>query len=217
MTIKREPFIEGEFYHICNKSIANYGILRTQTNAMRFIYLLDYYNNQQVPQRFSYHIRDNNKYDFTTLLRHHPNGYVKILNYNIMPDHYHLVVKLLVDGGISKYIGIVENSYSRYFNTKYKRKGPLWQSRLRSVRITSNELLLHILRYCDLNATTANLVKNPEDWPYSSYREYITDPRILKEYAKEVSIQDHHAYKRFVEGNKDYQKTLKKIKKLLLD
>ena len=144
-------------------------------------------------------------------------AFVKFLSYNIMPDHYHLVTKIVNDDYLSKYLGIVENSYCRYFNIKFRRNGPLFQSRFKAVRIRTNEQLLHVTRYVHLNPTTAGLVDKPEDWPDSSYPDIITDEKYLRKYLTEISIKTPTTYKKFVENNLDYQKKLKQIKKLLLE
>jgi len=49
----------------------------------------------------------------------------------------------------------------------------LWESKFKSVHVESNEQLLHLTRYIHLNPTTAGIVKEPEEWPYSSYMEYL--------------------------------------------
>lgn len=115
------------------------------------------------------------------------------------------------------YISKVENSFSRFFNLKFKRKGPLWQSRFRAIKIKTNEQLLHVHRYTHLNPTTSELVDRAEDWILSSYRDFIENPIFLKREIKEISISDPDSYKKFVEDQKDYQRNLKKIKNLLLE
>lgn len=134
-----------------------------------------------------------------------------------MPDHYHLLVKVLKDRCVSKYINDLEISFSKFFNLKFNRKGPLWQSRFRAVRIETDEQLLHTTRYIHINPSTSDLVNDPEDWEFSSYRDYINNERILKEIMTEITIKDPKTYKKFVEDRIDYQKKLKKIKKLLLE
>lgn len=111
----------------------------------------------------------------------------------------------------------VENSFSRFFNIKFERKGPLWQSRFKHVRILSNKLLLHISRYIHLNPTSSGLVKNPEDWLFSSYKNFVTEPILLKKELTEISINNLQRYKQFVESNKEYQRKLKEIRKYKID
>ncbi|MCM8826817.1 MAG: hypothetical protein NC904_04785 [Candidatus Omnitrophica bacterium] len=67
----------------------------------------------------------------------------------------------------------VSNSYARYFNIKYGRRGPLWEGTFKNVLVNNDEQLLHLTRYIHLNPTTAFLVERPEDWSFSSYREYL--------------------------------------------
>jgi len=207
---------KGEIYHICNKSIANYNILDRKTNINRFIYTLDFYNTINLSRKLSEALREN-KYSFNNLLLPRIGSLVKFLAFAIMPDHYHVLIKAFHDRVVSKYISNVENSYSRYFNLRNKRKGPLWQSRFRLVRVTTNEQLLHVSRYIHLNPTTARLVYKPEDWQYSSYREYINNSKILKDIITEITIKDPKKYKKFCENQIDYQIKLKEIKRLLLE
>lgn len=207
---------EGLIFHVFNKSISNYRIFKNDINAERFIKLLDYYNNLEKKLSYSVYIRKVNDC-FPTLLIPKNNSLLKFIAYCIMPDHYHLLIKALVDNKISKYISDVENSYTRYFNIKFNRKGPLWQSRFKSVKIRNNEQLIHVSRYIHLNPTTSNFVLNPEDWPYSSYKEYVCNKEVLRKIVKEISISDPKIYKKFVDDQKDYQRKLKEIKKLIIE
>jgi putative transposase len=208
-------YAEGDFYHVFNKSIANFGIFKDQTNSQRFIELLDYYNNTKVKERFSYAIKFK-RYSYKNIFFQQENPSIKLISYCVMPDHYHLLIKIISENHLSKLISTIENSFTRYFNLKFKRKGPLWQSRFKSVYIESNEHLLHVSRYIHLNPTTSYLKNRPEDWPFSSYRKFIEDKRFLSQ-MKEISIDDNLQYKQFVENNLDYQRNLKHIRKMLLE
>lgn len=216
MKMEQRIFPQGELFHICNKSIAGYGIFKDPDNIQRFIDTIDYYNNISPQASFSKLLRSG-RYNSNNLLYPKASSQVKILCYCIMPDHYHLLLKVLTASSISKYISDIENSYTRFFNIRWVRKGPLWQSRFRAVRIESEEQLLHTTRYIHLNPTTANLVRRPEDWLWSSYKEYISNDKILKEIVTEISIKNPARYKKFVENRIDYQKKLKLIKKLMLE
>lgn len=205
----------GEIYHIFNKSIANFKIF-SESTTQRFLNILDYYNDIEPKRSFSHHIIINNSYELDNLLLPKRSGIVKFICYCIMPDHYHLLVKVLNKDLIYQYINNYGNAYTRYFNTKLGRKGPLWQSGYNSVKVESNEQLLHVSRYIHLNPTTTGLVDKPEDWPYSSYKDYIGNSKFL-DIMKEVSIKSPLTYKKFCEDNIDYQRKLKQIKKLLLE
>src|SRR3989344_2285721 len=203
----RNKFYDDCFYHIFNKSISNFGIFSKSKNSLKFIDTLDYYNNLKIKFSLSVYLRKNSLN--TNLLIPKDNSIAKIVSYCIMPDHYHLLVKIIHADKFSKFLNNVENSFSRYFNIKTNRKGPLWQSRFKSVIIESNEHLLHVSRYIHLNPATNYLVDNPEDWILSSYKDFISNEKYLKEYVKEISINSCFDYKKFVENNKDYQRRLK--------
>lgn len=214
---RKENFKQGEFFHVFNKSIANFGIFNSIDNRQQFINRLFYYNNSLVDKSYSDFLKKNKNFNCENLLILTENAYVKFLAYCIMPDHYHILVKILKNNVFSKFLSDVENSYTRYFNTKLKRKGPLWQSSFKAVRIKNNEQLLHVSRYIHLNPTTSGLVKNPDDWYFSSYREYIYNSKTLKEIIKEISINNPKDYKEFIENRKDYQQKLKIIKKQIIE
>lgn len=210
---RKESIIAGTIYHVCNKSIANYGIFQLDQNKLRFLSILEYYNNLDNTSKYSDFLKTN-PLQYSNLLIKPPHRNVSFIAYCIMVDHYHLLLKTANDR-LSNYLGQVENSYSHYFNIKYNRKGPLWQSRFRLVQIRTNEQLLHTCRYVHINPTTSKLVTKPENWKYSSYNDYINGEALKT--IKEISIENPKHYKSFCEDRIDYQQTLKNIKSLLLE
>ncbi|MFQ6057361.1 MAG: transposase [Anaerolineae bacterium] len=64
-------------------------------------------------------------------------------------------------------------SYTKAINKRYQRVGALFQGPFQAVHVDRNEYLLHLSRYIHLNPVTAELVERPEDWEFSSYREYV--------------------------------------------
>lgn len=213
---RKDKFIEGEIYHVFNKSISDYGIFKNIDNGQRFLNVFEYYNNHLVTKSYSQFVV-RKKFEYKNIIYPVENSLSKILSYCIMPDHYHFLLKILKDNSFSKFISDVENSFTRYFNIKFGRKGPLWQNSFKAVEIRSNEQFLHVSRYIHLNPTTGRLVDKPEDWILSSYKDFITDKELLKNFIKEISINDMGDYKEFVENNIEYQRDLKHIKKLTLD
>jgi len=135
-----------------------------------------------------------------------------------MPTHIHLVLEQLENNSISRYMNLILKSYTKYFNLKHKRKGPLWESRFKSVLVESDEQLLHLTRYVHLNPVSSYLVNKPELWQYSSYLEYIESfsAKNITEFYDYIELKGEK-YKKFTEDNIDYQRTLNKIKNLLID
>ena len=214
--MREKQFVSGEYFHVFNKSIAGYGIFKDPSNAERYIHTLDFYNSSIVSESFSKAIR-RKVYLPQNLVYLKENPLIKFISYCIMPDHYHLIIRMIKNHSLSKYINDVENSFTHFFNLKFERKGPLWQTNFKAVRIISNEQLLHGTRYVHLNPTSSGLVDKPENWEFSSYRDFITDEKILKTFVKDISIKSIGNYKKFVEDQKDYQRKLKLIRKLMFD
>jgi putative transposase len=120
--------------------------------------------------------------------------------------------------GITIFMSRTCNSYAKYFNTKYKRNGPLFQGNFKAVRITSNEQLIHVSRYIHLNPLVDYLTKNLKDYPFSSFPEYlglekgISSPKIVLD-----QFKTGKDYQDFVQDQKDYAQRLKEIKRFALE
>ncbi|MCM8804711.1 MAG: transposase [Candidatus Omnitrophica bacterium] len=213
MGIRKYPLVNEQIYHIYAKSIAEYKIFKSNTDFLRMEELLNYYKFEQSIKFYVYqNLQDKKKLVLSEGLL------VEIVAYCIMPTHIHLILYQKHDFGISNFMEKILKSYALYFNNKYKRKGPLWAGRFLNVLIKTDEQLLHLTRYIHLNPVTAYLVERPEDWDFSSYREYIGNKKnncICKwNDFLEINVED---YKKFVEERKDYQRELAKIKNLILE
>ena len=111
---------------------------------------------------------------------------VQILCFCFMPNHIHLLVKQLKDGGISSFMQKVGTGYAVYFNKKYSRKGHLFNN-FKAVHIESDEQLKNVVTYIHTNPIALvepgfkeKGVENPpkvkeflENYKWSSYRDYI--------------------------------------------
>ena len=215
--------VNNKVYHVFSCSIANYTVFNNPSDYQRMLELFQFYQIKNRPLSFSAYLKLNLVKNIgfqATLdsLSKDDDNLVQIIAYCLMPTHIHLILKQLQDGGISTFMGNVLNSYSRYFNLNHHRKGPLWESKFQNVPVENDELLLHLLRYLHLNPVTAFLVDRPEDWPYSSYLEFIGLPQAVKlcQVADLVSITPEK-YQKFVNERANYQRKLARIKKLILE
>jgi REP element-mobilizing transposase RayT len=89
-----------------------------------------------------------------------------------MPNHYHFLLEISSED-FSIAMQKFSISYVKSINKRYNRTGSLFEGAFQARRIDRNEYLLHLSRYIHLNPVLAGLVRHPEDWVYSSYREYI--------------------------------------------
>jgi len=219
--IRKESLENNEFYHIFTRSISKYIVFNDQSEYERMIGLIslhrfidfNYSYSQftelgiQTQQRIIRDLKNTNK-----LL-------VEIVAFCIMPTHIHLLLKQISNDGITKYMGRILNSYSKYFNTKHQRSGPLWASNFKNLLVSDDEQLLHLTRYIHLNPASAGLVKKLYSWQYSSYKEYINTPNDKNNVCnyEDIIDLDPKQYARFVQDRKDYQRELSLIKSLLID
>lgn len=146
---------------------------------------------------------------------------VDVVAFCLMPNHFHLLVKQNNDGGISKYMRQSINSYAKFFNTKYKRAGSLFQDMFKAVRIESEAQLVHVTRYIHLNPLVSYLVRQDNFllYPWSSLK-YYTD-KSESDFVVTNSIlalfKNGKGYLQFVLDQADYGKRLEEVKHLLLE
>ncbi len=210
----------GEIYHIYTKSIAKYKIFNNDSEFLRMMNVIRYYQKANPVIKFSDFIKS------AEVKQNYPNidisipeeeKLIEIIAYCFMPTHIHLILKQLKKNGVSIFMGKALNSYTRYFNIKHKRKGPLWEGKFKNILIENDEQLLHLTRYIHLNPATAYLVDKPEEWLWSSHKEYLS--RATHKICKYSAILDiePNSYRKFAEDRISYQRELAKIKDLLIE
>ena len=91
------------------------------------------------------------------------------LAYCLMGNHYHIVVQTR-RGNLSRLMRHVNGVYAQAFNRRHGLVGHLFQGRFTSVHVDREAYLLEVCRYTELNPARAQLVDDPADWRWSSYR-----------------------------------------------
>lgn len=92
--------------------------------------------------------------------------------YCIMSNHIHLIIKE-EDESLSDIMKRINVSYASYLNKKYHRVGHVFQDRFKSEPIEDDRYLLTAIRYVHNNPVKAKLVESPENFAWSSYKDYI--------------------------------------------
>jgi putative transposase len=86
----------------------------------------------------------------------------------LMPNHFHLLLHQGEDKtAVSKVMQSLATTYSMYLNSKYQRRGSIFESVFKASPILNEAYLQHITRYIHLNP------KNYQVWPHSSYSDYL--------------------------------------------
>lgn len=143
---------------------------------------------------------------------------VEVVAYCLMPNHFHFLIKQKPGGSVERAMSNVLNAFTRYFNTKEKRLGPLFLPRFKSRMIVSDEQFIHTTRYIHLNPYSAGMVHSfdeLEGYAHSSYSAYVNggkDSIIDKTTLDRYMSGNWHRYRRFVENNAEHQRMLEYIK-----
>ena len=213
----------NEYYHVFNRSINKQPIFTKQRDCDRALETIDYYRFEDPPIRLSYLLSfgQDKRQEIINSLSHN-NKLVEIVCFTLMPNHFHFLLRQNLDSGISKFLALFQNSYTRYFNTKNTRQGHLFQGQFKAVRIEDEEQLLHTNRYIHLNPYTSYVVKNAEEleqYHYSSFPLYLSDEKnpICDKQIILSHFRTIGQYKKFVFDQADYQRKLKDINHLILE
>ena len=96
----------------------------------------------------------------------------QVFYYCLMQTHFHMAVGIAKLDGFSSAMQNLKWKYTRYFNKKHKRWGPLWRERFKSMLIEDERYLCACGQYIHYNPVDAGIVNDEERWPYSSARHY---------------------------------------------
>ena len=222
MPYRLTPLITNQIYHIFNRGVEKRDIFSDDRSRKRFLDVLTYYRTTQQPFKYTnflkLNLEDRAQIQQSQIIQ--PLD-IKLLGFVLMPNHYHLLLEQMSDGGISMFMKKSQDSYTKYFNTKNERIGPLFQGSFKAIRIESDEQLLHILRYIHLNPFTAYMIKEIEDliqYKWSSLPEYLNNRNIYCNTNKILSFfKTLKSFKSFTFDQADYQKELALIKHIAID
>ncbi len=221
---RKIPLVNNEIYHIFNRGVASQPTFLNKRDYERALESIFYYQNTNPPVKYSRFLKFsvNERSKLLEKLRSKRNFLVEIISYCLMPNHFHLLLKQVKENGIARFVGNFTNSYTRFFNTKRERQGPLFTGKFQSVRVETQEQLLHVNRYIHLNPYTSFVVKNLRElelYAYSSFPEFIN--QVNHSFCdKEVVLAEfksREVYRKFVFDQADYQRTLDRIKHLYLE
>lgn len=127
-----------------------------------------------------------------------------------MTNHYHLLVETL-EGHLARGMRQLNGSYTQRFNRQHDLVGHLYQGRYKAILVQKETYLLELSRYVVLNPVRAGLVRQPEDWPWSSYRAligaaaappWLDRDEVLALFGQQRA-QAVRAYRRFVREGKN--------------
>ncbi len=98
---------------------------------------------------------------------------VQIYAYCMMKNHVHLFLREEESGGVSDFMKRVLSHYAGWYNFKYERTGHLFANRYKSIPVEDDSYFLTLARYIHQNPLKVGIVEKLQDYPYSSYSDYV--------------------------------------------
>ena len=214
-----EDFYNNGVYHIFNKTVNEQRVFDSSIYCNKFLDIIEYYRSSKA--KISYSRIKNFELDFQKklhkkiLLKKYFN--VEIFSFSLMPNHFHFLLQQKKDNGIPIFMADILNSFTRFYNIKNKKLGPLFLPRFKSRKITSDEIAKHVSRYIHLNHLTSGMLKKIGElinYPWTSLPEYISDKKGIcsTKFILDLFDGNKDRYRKFLENNIDYQKSLSLIK-----
>lgn len=187
----KTKIVVDEYYHVYNRGNNKQNIFFEERDYIRFLFLILYFQGGDSVYNIGRHVSNYVRHrmfniDFEKISK---NKKVELLAFALMPNHFHFILKEKEQGGISKYLQRIQNSYTKYINTKNRKNGHLFQGSYQSVHVTSNEQLLHLSAYIHRNSREIKKWKGKEDvFPWSSFTDYIKKNRLGKLLSTELLL-----------------------------
>ncbi|MDI6603116.1 MAG: transposase [Patescibacteria group bacterium] len=204
MPHKPRQFVKGEIYHIVIRRMAEEELFLDIDDHYRGIFCIYEFNTSKpttirerrlIRARFKKSLRGSPpatliKTNEVMVMKDERDLLVEVLAFCFMPNHIHLLVRELKEGGISKFMLKLESGYAAYFKLKYevKMRGHFFQDRFRCVHIKTEEQLIAVFVYIHTNPIALieplwkeRGIKDPkraikfleEDYRWSSLFDYI--------------------------------------------
>lgn len=196
MAYRRTPFVPNEWFHCYTRGVEGRSTFETPRDYERFMESL-YLCNSSNPVR-----RDDLDRASDSNIFLYPRGenLVDIGAYCLMPNHFHLLLRSKIDGGITRFMQKIGTAYTMYFNIKNKRVGGLFITPFRSKHVSEDYYFKRVAQYIHLNpidlfepgwksgtatttaATTARrrlavVEKKLAEYQYGSMSDYYGDAR----------------------------------------
>lgn len=211
--MRKISFSVGEYYHCYNRGTDKRKIFLTERDRMRFAVLL-YVCNSQSPIHIS-NFESTPLLDLFDLSRGEP--LVAVGAWALMPNHFHILLKEIREGGISLFMQKLAIGYTMYFNKKSERTGALLEATFKAEEIGKDNYLKYIFSYLHLNCI--KLIdpkwkeKGLKDWKsskkfldsyiWSSYLDYVGANR------PQSRILNRDAFPKYFQNPKEFDNEIK--------
>jgi putative transposase len=237
-TIRRIIPQTGEIYHVYNRGVDKRDIFIDQVDYVRFLHDLYEFNDMHPAPDFD---RRYKSVKDVGLTKSHikedirvQEPIVEVLAFCLMKNHYHLLLRPMVENSVTLFMRKVNIGHAKAFNLKHNRSGYLFQGRYKIKHVDSDEYLKHLICYIHLNPLKflKKLDKNKQidinkTWEalnryrWSSHLDYLGEDNfgsiINKRFAGDI-FKDIREYEKFAKDwMKYYDKCVNKISLIAID
>ena len=241
MPYRREQFINGEFYHVVAKRLEDHLLFRDIDDYYRGIFSIYEFNTTnpvEISERrkIRAEIKKTQARGDPLSLIDSRNKLVETILFCLMPNHIHLLLRQLKEGGITTYMNKFGAGYPAYFKQKYgiKTKGYFFQGRFVSVHTKTEEQLKTVFVYIHTNpialiepnwkekgiTNPERAIKFLEDYKWSSYPDYIGKqnfPSVIEKKLMLKIMEGEQGCQNFVKGWIKYKGEIKEFPELALE
>ena len=147
-----ETITIGEYAHIYNRGNRKQDIVKNDKDSWRFIQALRFFNDSYSSTHILRQLSTPSVDSAESVFKMgwpkdwpEKDPLVKILCYCLAPNHFHLLLKAIREGGISKFMQKMGNGYTKYFNIKYKEVGRVFQGPYKIKIVGNNQVYLEYL------------------------------------------------------------------------
>ena len=153
MSITKTQILPGHFYHIYNRGINKQTIFKTKSN---------------------YHF-------FLNKMKHFFTDKIDVYTYCLMPNHFHFLIYINTKSE-KPYLAYSHllNSYTQAFNRQEKKKGPIFEGKIKRKIITDEKYNYQLICYIHHNPIHHGFSEY-KNYPWSSYKSFLSNqPTLLK-------------------------------------
>ncbi|HEY4510179.1 MAG TPA: transposase [Candidatus Paceibacterota bacterium] len=224
--MRKVRFAPNYIYHVYNRGVEKRVIFLVDADRWRFLQALLLFNREKSPFNLLWKLEQEHggRMNFRILKEflernsERKTPLVRIMADCLMPNHYHLILEELQEGGITKFMHKLGTGYTMYFNKKYDRVGGLFQGSFKAIQVDTDEYLQNLLVYVNVInpgeliepslkdegvKDIENVMQFAKAYPWSTHQEYLgeRDSPIIDKGVAHSLFPNPTKYKEFVENS----------------
>jgi putative transposase len=179
--VRREKYKIGDIYHIYNRGVKKNDIFLNESDWDRFLtsmFILQYRKVKKDKMHLSSLIKEIIK---SGEFNYKPTSSSKDISINafcLMPNHFHLIIKIERKKGLSKFMKRLQSSHSQFYNKKYGTTGHVFESPYKTNMIESYLEYSQVVNYIHRNPLKIQYTSNTLiEFKYSSLFDHVVENR----------------------------------------